>query len=117
MADDLKWFSCTSGSHLWPSHLKQKAELCCQSRGSEPREAEGSHSYVCFGGKHTWNHADEAERCCNGHIAVWRTIGTPPTRENRFEMREKVLKPTSEIVNMDEQSSNPEDIKHLYKAM
>jgi len=119
MAKKKKWFPCLSARHLWPQSLQEQARLCCSGAVAEVGETPlaAPPAYICSAGRHVWACEEKASLCCDGYVPVKKTIGKPGSKNNRFEMRERVLVPVSEITDMDETSSNPEALIHLYKPM
>jgi len=112
----VKWQRCKGGYHLWPKHLQAFASRCCCDCEQRP-SSDYVPGYLCTKGRHCWSRSEDALRCCNGYLPIWKTMMSLPEKEGTFEVREKVLVPASTVTNMDDLASQPAELNHLYWPM
>ena len=118
----MKWHLCRGGYHKWPESLKRYAARCCCEKARAVTNipvAPASYvpQYLCSSGRHVWSQSIDALRCCNGCVPIWQTLGDAATKENPFEVRQKVLVPTEMVTDMDEHASQAAELRHLFWPM
>ncbi len=99
-----QWVSCMSGKHFWPENLEAEARNCCGDHEMVSLEEIPPPKYRCSGGHHFWPYKSQAERCCRGFTPVMETVGSPWSKENPFEVRQRVLTPTAELFERDKKA-------------